>query len=87
MNNLHPIFSQILALHGLPLFDPVEARRNVYVSDLTRHDWQSEFADDHGAFMRGRAEFKRLQAERAAIDPDAALWNLYCPHGFRVRPQ
>lgn len=87
MSQLHPVFSQILALHGLPPFDPVEARRSVYVSDLTRHDWQCEFSDDHGAWQRGRAEFQRLQAEREAIDADATLWNLYCPLAFRVRPQ
>lgn len=87
MNTLHPIFSQILSLHGLPVFDPVEARRSVYVSDLTRHEWQCEYIDDHADFMRGRAEFHRLQAEREVIDIDATLWNLYCPPSFRVRPQ
>jgi hypothetical protein len=82
-SQLHPIFASILAMHGMPQdADALPIRRAAYVSDLTRMDWQFEHSEDQRVWRAGRDELTRLRAERAAVDPDGALWRKHAHRDY-----
>ena len=60
------------------------ARLEAYRFALMSHDWEHQYSDDQRVWRRGNEERKHLQAERAAIDADGAIWNLLCPAAHRV---
>lgn len=86
MSTIHPVFAGILAMHGMPeTLTPEQAdqaRRVAYVAALRRMDWTFESSDDHKVWQRARDELKRLRLERAAIDPDGAIWVKHCHPDF-----
>jgi hypothetical protein len=56
-----------------------------FLTALRKHDWHYEHADDGAVWRRGNAERAALLIERAAVDSDGLLWNLYAPDGQKVR--
>jgi hypothetical protein len=82
LTGIHPTISAFLAPH---LLVALEARRSAYLTALRKHDWHYEHADDGAVWRRGNAERAMLLIERAAVDSDGLLWNLYAPDGQKVR--
>lgn len=86
---IDPVIGAVLS----PFLDAaITARRSAYISALRQHDWQWQFSEDttspHGraAYERSKRMHAELRLERAHSDPDAMLWNTYCPPTFRVQP-
>ena len=75
---LHPVFAGIL--NGI-----VDQRQTLYIAALRGHDWAFEFSDDGAVYRAGRESLRRLEALRAEIDADGAVWNREAPEGFKVR--
>lgn len=62
--------------------EPLDVRREHYVTALQRMDWSFEWSDDHRAWTRGRDALTRLRAEQAELDPTGELWTLHAPRSF-----
>lgn len=83
MQTLSPIFLQALGQIAPAPLTAAEQRLLAYKLALQRHDWSFEWSDDGVVHRAGRDEQRRLEAERAAIDPDGTVWNTLAPASHR----
>ena len=54
-----------------------------YRAALKAHDWYYPYADNYGAFVKGKESADRLEMMRKQLDPDYAIWNELAPADFR----
>lgn len=81
---LHPTIALALSAVAPPEIVTAEQRRAAYEAALKRFDWRYEGTDDGNVYWRAHCEFKRLTAERQAIDPAGVLWNRYAIDPYRL---
>ncbi len=75
VSNLHPLFAEILAAHGLQQADPpAPVKRADYVSALIRMGWTIDSVDGYLASDAGQAELARLRKMRREVDDVGFLW-------------
>jgi hypothetical protein len=83
MNELHPIFADLVNSFQKTPEMIHKAQVEAYIILLKRHDWTYEASDDGRSYREGLSERKELNSLQKSLDPEFVIWNQHCHDKFQ----